>query len=61
MLSSTNIGPSVHIKKKQLGHFISLKHNIYVVVDSTSVDGDCAAHAGEPTICTQRIMTTHLL
>ena len=42
---------------KQLGRLASLNHNIYIVADPHPVDVDNAAHA----ICTQRIMTTHLL
>ena len=35
-------------------------HRIYIVAETTSVDADHAVRAGGLTICTQRIMTTHL-
>ena len=46
---------------KQFGWLASLNHNIYIATDPTPLDVDHAAHAGGPTMCTQRIMTTHLL
>ena len=45
---------------KQLGRLASLNHNIYIAADPTHVDEvDHAVHVGEPTMCTQRIMTIH--
>ena len=40
---------------------VFLNHNIYIEANPTLADVEHDAHAGGPTMFTQRIMTTHLL
>ena len=54
--------PQCKLNLKPDGSFCFTElYYIYIETDRTHLDIDHAEHAGGPAMCTQRIMTTHLL
>ena len=49
--------PATLSELKQLCRFVSLKHNIYIAADPTSVNTDHDAHAWAPTLFTHTVYT----